>query len=510
MAQTRRAHVGTLRIGDQWSAINIIARSQTHPLKAVCELVENSIDARATEINIVRRRRKDGIFLEVIDDGNGIIVDDRGHPDFAHIASHICDSMKNNLDERDRDGIHGEFGIGLLSFWSLGNELRLISASLDHRLYEMKLKRSGRHYNIRQIRGQLDTGGTRIVVGPLLDSTRNIVTGEKLQRYLSVELRDRIRNSRVQIQITDKVARKSLKVEPCAFEGERLEEIKNVFTKFGDVGVELYLRSGKSSNSAAVGVYKDGTRVLTDISELEQFQRSPWTDRRLEGVIDYPDLNLAPGTRCAVVPDEKQQAFVNAVGLIEPMVVEAIERRDRAQTETASRRILRQLHKAFASALRDMPTNDYLFFDIPDTQRIHRNAAKKKMTSADHETQSTERSNQAEHSDVSSGRLQSVLINRKNPERQLVGRHRKSLPSYRLQAEGGEIWRSRYGLEKNEIVINSAHRDCIASRSTPAKHRKYLGKLFAKEIVLLNFPHLPASEVMERMIEVIFRTEDSL
>ena len=40
---------GNLRIGNQWNAITIIARSQTHPLKAVCELVENAIDARAGE-----------------------------------------------------------------------------------------------------------------------------------------------------------------------------------------------------------------------------------------------------------------------------------------------------------------------------------------------------------------------------------------------------------------------------------------------------------------------------
>jgi hypothetical protein len=38
---------GNLRIGDHWNAITIIALSQSNPLKAVAELVENSIDARA-------------------------------------------------------------------------------------------------------------------------------------------------------------------------------------------------------------------------------------------------------------------------------------------------------------------------------------------------------------------------------------------------------------------------------------------------------------------------------
>ncbi len=38
---------GKLRIGDDWNAINIIALSQSNPLKAVAEFVENSIDAHA-------------------------------------------------------------------------------------------------------------------------------------------------------------------------------------------------------------------------------------------------------------------------------------------------------------------------------------------------------------------------------------------------------------------------------------------------------------------------------
>ena len=40
---------GKLRIGNDWNAITIIALSQSNPLKAIAELVENSIDARAMQ-----------------------------------------------------------------------------------------------------------------------------------------------------------------------------------------------------------------------------------------------------------------------------------------------------------------------------------------------------------------------------------------------------------------------------------------------------------------------------
>ena len=59
-------------------------------------------------------------------------------------------------------------------------------------------------------------------------------------------------------------------------------------------------------------------------------------------------------------------------------------------------------------------------------------------------------------------------------------------------------------------MINSAHRDFLASRVSAAKHRRYVGKLYAKEVVLTNFPHESPAQVMERLIEVTLRTEDAL
>jgi len=56
---------GNLRIGDQWNAITIIALSQSNPLKAVAELVENSIDARARTIVITRGKDKGQHYLRV-------------------------------------------------------------------------------------------------------------------------------------------------------------------------------------------------------------------------------------------------------------------------------------------------------------------------------------------------------------------------------------------------------------------------------------------------------------
>ncbi len=46
----KAADRGRLKIGDDWNAIRIIALSQSNPLKAIAEFVENSIDAHAKTV----------------------------------------------------------------------------------------------------------------------------------------------------------------------------------------------------------------------------------------------------------------------------------------------------------------------------------------------------------------------------------------------------------------------------------------------------------------------------
>lgn len=88
---------GKLRIGDDWNAIRIIALSQSNPLKAIAEFVENSIDAHAKTIVITRGREHGEHYLKIKDDGDGVPQDLNGLPDFKYVATHICDSIKRHL-----------------------------------------------------------------------------------------------------------------------------------------------------------------------------------------------------------------------------------------------------------------------------------------------------------------------------------------------------------------------------------------------------------------------------
>lgn len=86
----------------------------------------------------------------------------------------------------------------------------------------------------------------------------------------------------------------------------------------------------------------------------------------------------------------------------------------------------------------------------------------------------------------------------------------QGLPGYTFERAPGESWRSKFDVKGNVIVVNNGHRDFVfASRSKSLKLR-YLVRLDAKELVMLNFAGMPADQLLERMVELSLRTEEHL
>lgn len=350
---------GRLRIGDDWNAINIIALSQQNPLKAVAEFVENSIDAAAQNITITRGRDKGQHYLRIKDDGRGIPRDDRGLPDFRYVATHICDSVKRQLKSRGVQGLQGEFGIGLLSFWTVGEELLVSSPGADGKTYQMSMRKGDPRYEVSTRHVLFPDGGTELTIRPLLPGIKQF-SGEKIQWYLASELRDRIRQSRAQIRIIDRTARTEHKVEPRQFEGRLLHELpRNIAPQ---AYVELYLNRPDAVN--VVGLYRAGTRVLENICELAQFSKAPWNSGCLQGIVDAGYLNVTPGTRTGVIHDEALARLAVELEPVEKTLVGIIEEQRRAEDERASREVLRSIQKALKEALLALPAEEYDWFNL--------------------------------------------------------------------------------------------------------------------------------------------------
>jgi len=361
-AKSKESESGKLRIGDDWNAIRIIAFSQSNPLKAIAEFVENSIDAHAKTIAITRGREHGEHYLTVKDDGDGVPRDPNGLPDFKYVATHICDSIKRRLKaDGAGGGLQGEFGIGLLSFWTVGQTLMMTSSGADQRAYQMVMSKGDPRYTVNPRRVLFAEQGTELKIGPLLDGIRSL-SGEKIQWYLAAELRDRIRATQVHVTVVDKLARKQYQVEPRQFEGRLLHQLPAVRSPFGEAYAELYLT--EPAENCRVALTRGGTRVIEDIGTLPGLDRAPWTSRYLQGLIDVPYLNLTPGTRSGIVHDERYGAFAEALGPLEVRLNSLIDAQRRAEEEQASRESLRAIQRAFREAMLVLPREEYDWFDI--------------------------------------------------------------------------------------------------------------------------------------------------
>jgi hypothetical protein len=361
--KSKTSERGKLRIGDDWNAIRIIALSQSNPLKAIAELVENSIDAHAKTVVITRGREHGGYYLKVKDDGDGVPLDPGGLPDFKYVATHICDSIKRRLKTNgDGGGIQGEFGIGLLSFWTVGDVLSMTSKGADQRAYQMTMRRGDPRYAVNVRRTLFAEPGTELKISPLLEGIRSL-SGEKVQWYLASELRDRIRDTQVRITVIDKLARKQYQVEPRKFEGRLLHQLPAVRSPFGEAYAELYLT--EPDEDCRVALTRGGTRVIEDLGTLPGLERPPWNSRYLQGLIDVPYLNLTPGTRSGIVHDERYASFVEGLVKLEAHLNDLIDAQRRAEEEQANRESLRVIQRAFREAMLVLPREEYDWFDIP-------------------------------------------------------------------------------------------------------------------------------------------------
>jgi hypothetical protein len=86
----------------------------------------------------------------------------------------------------------------------------------------------------------------------------------------------------------------------------------------------------------------------------------------------------------------------------------------------------------------------------------------------------------------------------------------RGLPGYTFERAAGELWRCRFDVDRNIIVVNSGHRDFVFATRNRALQLRYLVRLYVKELVLKNFAGSSADQLLERMIELSLHAEDKL
>src|SRR5450631_3918857 len=513
---------GKLRIGDDWNAIRIIALSQSNPLKAIAEFVENSIDAHAKTITITRGKEHGAHYLAIKDDGDGVPRGPDGLPDFKYVATHICDSIKRQLKANGSGtGLQGEFGIGLLSFWTVGNSLTMISTGTDQKAYQMTMSKGDSRYEVSPRRVLFAEKGTELKISPLLEGIRTL-SGEKIQWYLASELRDRIRVARYLQGLIDVPF---LNLTPGTRSGiihdERYAALMAALEPLethvkGLIEEQQRAEEEQASQQSLKAIQRAFHEALLALPREEY----DWFDiqgrARREGGAAKPNVGgtteaaeldaAVPGVAEPGSHDAPQRQFFEYAGPLYSVVV----------SPAASTTPLNEV-RTFRALPRDRSrrrVQDELTFNweilegegslqgVADQELAYRAPAVPGLTRLRVTVTQRETTCCAEALVTITDSLEAAI----SPAVVTT----RGLPGYTFERAAGELWRCRFDAERNIIVVNSGHRDFVFATRNRALQLRYLVRLYVKELVLKNFAGLPPDQLLERMIELSLYAEEKL
>lgn len=172
------------------------------PLIVITELIKNAVDAEASQIGV--QYNKENSFIRIWDNGLGISLEE-----IKNLAHPGVSRKKNNGYIKNSKGFYftGSKGLGILSGFSLCNQIQITTYSIENGCYEIFINKDGNmDYNF--IEDGLENKGTIIT---LLDVPTAIIdfltTASEIQkiRHISTYLykKDEVDFPKITFQIND-------------------------------------------------------------------------------------------------------------------------------------------------------------------------------------------------------------------------------------------------------------------------------------------------------------------
>jgi len=362
---------GQLRAADPFDLIRLLARSQHDPRKAVAELVQNSLDAGARNVVVARYQQRGVKCLSVRDDGEGVLPGMGRKEALTHIATNIGRSRKGDLSAQERYQLllQGKYGIGLLGFWSVGKVMEMRTRVGPEPVRVLRLEEDSPRFEIYQAHGELDLGETwtEVVVQELHDAASRQLVGRRLGDYLAEELRGQLLQREVELRIVDHLARgrarREIRVTPRRFQGVPLPELRALSVEgHGRARLELCYVPPGIDGAGRVALAAGGTLVLDDLAGVPGLDRPPWSSGRLVGLVDFAELDVAPGSRRGFVPNATADALFLALRGLEPEIDAALGRFEEERRRESDEELLRQLRQVFRDIGRRLP--HYELFEV--------------------------------------------------------------------------------------------------------------------------------------------------
>jgi hypothetical protein len=280
------------------------------------------------------------------------------------IATNIGHSRKRGLSPRERhdEMVAGKYGIGLLGFWSIGHRMDIRSRVAGGDVWALRMVEDQERAELARDRMAFETADTftEIVISELHDSAHRMLSGRRLNDYLSSELRGMLLATGATLEIHDGLARglveRTFVVVPRRFVGERLALPETISVE-GQPAIKVDLYLARGDDRAAIEVSCAGTLVADDAALLhtEGLDVPPWTGRGLTGLVEFPGFQIPPGTRRGIVPDAASEAFARAMVPFATLVEAELGRLERERQATTSRQLLSELRRALRGLRARLP-----------------------------------------------------------------------------------------------------------------------------------------------------------
>jgi len=501
-----------LRIGNVAKAVLVSGQAYQDPKDALNEFVSNAADEyveagrRGERIRIVLRRRGRHPVIAVDDVGRGMDVNR-----LRQVAGSLFDSEKAG-DDRTL----GEKAIGILAFQQLGGRCDIVSrpegAALTHALRLERGNATARLVSDERRRAR-QVPGTTIYISDLDPDVLRMLTARKVVDYLRRRRGPALARGDYSIEVVE--GRHAEIVTPEAPDGIRVELVSHP-TLWGRIEFALHVaaRTDRERRVAVVG--RAGTTIIDDITELEEFDRHPWSSQQVSGQIAFDALQQTAGRRAILRDREAFPVFLDAVAAIEPAVVAVIDRVTAEVDQETAGMLSATLRRVFGQVLRELSDIDNPMrtalgsepgeggiFAVEPPRPEANGTAITDITDPPCDDELPDLDQLAPPLPVDSIYVAETVTAR--PDR----RRSQALPTIAPDPAPGAA-RSRFDVDNGVVLYNDGHADYLAAKGNDDALLDYLAALVAKEYVVYNNPRASADDVAEDMVRMLVRVRRHL
>ncbi|MHA2135330.1 MAG: hypothetical protein ACW99J_15830 [Candidatus Thorarchaeota archaeon] len=375
----------TVRLGGEAENIlemllSIISATTTDPLFHISEIVQNEMDADASEINITLYRKggKKGKVSKIVIDGDGFGFLES----FEHYSNNVCDSIKKyskEYQDRAEKGLsRGQFCIGIQGFRAVCDEVQIVS--LTRKGVSPKTIENGqiedpdfpRMFANRKlilksntldaaIKEEEEFNDHRIMPGVTCTLLRPkvAVKSSALVKYLSQNKRaELLANRKLKIVVNDGTFAQVVK--PIEYQGERIEfdlghpreRRSPKYRGFGRLKATLYFHEAKPGSKIRLDVKKEP--IYFDITNLQEFDGPPWNSEFVEGIVEYPYLEKSP-LRSGIERDNYFfPAFLEMMNALARRIKGKAEEYEEKSKAKRDEELLRKLERVYGEVKREL------------------------------------------------------------------------------------------------------------------------------------------------------------